>query len=101
MSDPVSVVAADFLRFEGLTLDTGGRVLLDAVGHDLGLTRSEFELLTALVRSPGRALTRDHLLDAVSGRRGEQYDRSIDLLVSRLRRKIEPDAQTPRLILAA
>lgn len=100
MSEPISVVAADFVQFEGLTLDIGGRVLLDADGRDLGLTRSEFELLAALLRSPGRALSRDHLLDAVSGRRGEPYDRSIDMLVSRLRRKIEPDAKAPRLILA-
>ena len=100
MSELISVVAAEFLRFEGLTLDIGGRALLDADGRDLGLTRSEFELLAALVRSPGRALSRERLLEAVSGRRGEPFDRSIDMLVSRLRRKIEPDAKAPRLILA-
>jgi class 3 adenylate cyclase/tetratricopeptide (TPR) repeat protein len=55
-------------------------------------------LLAAFLRAPGRALSREQLLDAVSGRRAEPFDRSIDVLVARLRRKIEPDPKAPRLI---
>ena len=100
MSEPIAAFGAEFVRFEGLTLDVGGRAVLGADGRDLALTRSEFELLMAFVRAPGRALSREHLLQAVAGRRGEPYDRSIDMLVARLRRKIEPDPKTPRLIVA-
>src|SRR5262249_34353413 len=62
------------------------------------LTPSEFGLLAALVRGAGRALSRDHLLQAVAGREAEPFDRSVDVLVGRLRRKIEPDPKNPRLI---
>jgi TolB-like protein len=64
------------------------------------LTRSEFTLLVAFVRKPGRVLSRDHLLDALGHRaEAEPYDRSIDVLVGRLRKKIEPDPKAPRFIL--
>jgi class 3 adenylate cyclase len=63
------------------------------------LRRSEFALLLAFARERGRVLTRDHLLDAVAGRVSGPFDRSIDVLVSRLRKKIEVDPKTPRLIL--
>src|SRR6516225_3096753 len=62
------------------------------------LTRAEFALLLVLARHPGRVLSRDQLLDAALGRRAEPYDRSIDVLVGRLRRKIEPDPKVPRFI---
>jgi adenylate cyclase len=86
------------LRFAGLVLDLDGRSLTDAVGKDVPLTPSEFVLLASFVRGAGRALSRDHLLQAVAGRESESFDRSIDVLVGRLRRKIEPDPKTPRLI---
>ena len=86
------------LQFEGFTLDFGARTLVDAAGQDVPLRRSEFELLRAFLAAPGRALSRDHLLDAVAGRRSEPFDRSIDVLVGRLRRKIEPEPSAPRLI---
>ncbi len=86
------------LRFEGFTLDLGARTLVDAGGQDIALRRSEFELLLAFLAAPGRALSRDHLLEAVAGRRSEPFDRSIDVLVGRLRRKIETEPGKPRLI---
>ncbi len=92
IADPTS------LQFEGLTLDLAARTLVDASGRDVALRRSEFELLLAFVAAPGRALSRDHLLEAVAGRRSEPFDRSIDVLVGRLRRKIEPEPKEPRLI---
>jgi adenylate cyclase len=62
------------------------------------LTRGELALLREFVRRPGRVLSRDQLLDAVVGRRAALFDRSIDVLVGRLRRKIEPDPKQPSLI---
>src|SRR5690242_17449461 len=86
------------LRFEGFTLDSAARTLVDAAGREVALRRSEYELLLAFIAAPGRALSRDHLLNAVAGRNSEPFDRSIDVLVGRLRRKIEPDPKQPRLI---
>src|SRR5262249_37922699 len=84
--------------FDGLTLDLPGRALLDAEAQEIPLTRSEFEMLAAFVRSPGRVLSRDYLLAAVSEREPDSFDRTVDVLVSRLRRKIEPDPKQPRII---
>ncbi|MBV9354083.1 MAG: AAA family ATPase, partial [Chloroflexi bacterium] len=60
--------------------------------------RSEYELLRAFLAAPGRALSRDHLLEAVAGRGSEPFDRSVDVLVGRLRRKVEPEPSKPRLV---
>jgi class 3 adenylate cyclase/ABC-type transport system involved in cytochrome c biogenesis ATPase subunit len=95
----VSGSAPECWHFEGgFTLDLASRTLSDASGNEVPLWRSEFALLTTLLRAPGRALSREQLLDAVSGRRAEPFDRSIDVLVGRLRRKIEPSPKAPRLI---
>jgi DNA-binding response OmpR family regulator len=85
-------------RFEGYTLDTDARTCVDARGKELTLTRAEFSLLAAFVRRPGRVLSRDELTYVVAGRGAEPDDRSVDVLISRLRRKIEPDPKTPRII---
>ena len=87
------------LCFAGLTLDLDGRSLSRAGGGDIGLTHGEFVLLREFVRHPGRLLSRDYLLDALAGKRADPFDRSIDMLVGRLRRKIEPDYKHPALIL--
>jgi DNA-binding winged helix-turn-helix (wHTH) protein len=94
--DDDSQTDAPLVRFAELTLDCVGRTLLAADGREIPLTRGEFLLLCAMVR--GRVLTRDHLLDAVAGRRAEPFDRSIDVMIGRLRRKIEPDPKAPQLI---
>jgi len=88
----------EILSFEGFTIDLAGRSLRDSEGREVPLTRSEFALLVALARSPGRVLSRDRLLDAALGRQSEPYDRSIDVLIGRLRRKIEPDPKKPRRV---
>jgi DNA-binding response OmpR family regulator len=85
-------------RFEGYTLDSDARTCVDAKGTELTLTRAEFSLLAAFVRQPGRVLSRDELTYVVAGRGAEPDDRSVDVLISRLRRKIEPDPKTPRII---
>jgi DNA-binding response OmpR family regulator/predicted ATPase len=87
------------LRFEGRTLDLDGYTFVDENGRAVALTRAEFQLLTLLARSSGRALTRDQLRNGISGRDHDPYERSIDMLVARLRRRIEPNAGRPRFIL--
>jgi DNA-binding winged helix-turn-helix (wHTH) protein/class 3 adenylate cyclase len=67
-------------------------------GETVPLTRGEFALLRFLASHPRRILSRDMLLDATAGRGFEPFDRSVDVMVGRLRRKIEPDPKAPRLI---
>lgn len=67
-------------------------------GADLGLTTAEFELLGVLVRNRGRVLTRDRIMDEIRGIDWETYDRSIDVLVSRLRQKLGDDARQSSMI---
>ncbi|PWC35230.1 response regulator [Azospirillum sp. TSO22-1] len=86
-------------HFAGWSLDVGKRRLSSPAGEDVRLTRAEFELLLAFVRNPGRVLTRDNLLDHVSRRDWAPNDRTVDVLVGRLRRKVEADPNAPRMIL--
>ncbi|MDG3441106.1 response regulator transcription factor [Nitrospirillum amazonense] len=86
-------------RFGGWTIDLARRRLIDTQGVEVRVTRGEFELLALLVRSGGRVVTRDQLIDAVSGTDRNPSDRTIDVLVSRLRRKMNDGGVQPRLIL--
>jgi adenylate cyclase len=86
------------IRFGDFTLDLDGCLLSNRDGCDIPLTRSEFALLREFIRHPGRVLSRDYLLDALGGKRPDPFDRSIDMLVGRLRKKIEPDSKQPRPI---
>jgi DNA-binding response OmpR family regulator len=88
------------VKIEDCKLDLAGYTFVDGSGREIRLTRAETALLTALVDSPRRVLSRDQLRYAVAGRGAEPYDRSVDMLVSRLRRKIEPDPKAPRFILS-
>jgi DNA-binding response OmpR family regulator/tetratricopeptide (TPR) repeat protein len=94
-----AATAREILHFEGRILDLAGRAFLDADGQEVLLTHAEFRLLATFIRRPGRILSRDRLRNAVTGRGSEPYDRSIDMLVARLRRKIEPNPKAPRFIL--
>lgn len=85
-------------RFEGFTLDFAARRLDDAQGREVALTGGEFDLLCAFVRHPGRVLSRDFLLENTRGREAGPFDRTIDVLVGRLRRKLETDPEHPALI---
>lgn len=89
---------SELFGFEGRTVDLAGRTFLDVDGREIALTRAEFKLLTIFLQRPGRVLSRDQLRDKLPGRGTESYDRSIDMLVARLRRKIEPDPKSPRLV---
>jgi DNA-binding response OmpR family regulator len=91
--------APELLTFAGYTLDADGRTCLDASGAVVQLTRGEFLLLLSLARRPGRVVSRDELTRVVAGRGAERGDRSVDVLISRLRRKIEANPKSPRIIL--
>ncbi|KYK43083.1 DNA-binding response regulator [Bradyrhizobium liaoningense] len=82
-------------RFDGLTADPQLRSVIDAQGNALELTGAEFDLLQVFLDRPGRVLSRDQLLDLTRGREGEAFDRSIDVLVSRLRRKLDTSGAPP------
>jgi DNA-binding response OmpR family regulator len=85
-------------RFAGWRLDLESYELTGPAGERVPLTLHEFQLLSALVRHPGRVLTREAILDLVCGRDWSPSDRSADVLVAKLRKKIEPDSEGPRLI---
>ena len=86
------------LRFAGWRLDLARRELRSEQDTLIPLTSGEFELLLAFAEHAQRVLTRDQLLDLAHGHGHEVYDRSIDLQVSRLRRKLEQDVKNPSLI---
>ena len=86
------------LRFNGYTLDLDGPALTTADGRPVALTPSEFALLRELVRRPGRVLSRDQLSRALAGRETGPFERGVDMLVARLRRKIETDPKHPCII---
>ena len=77
--------------FDGWRIDTTKRELLNADGIVIDLSSAEYDLLIAFVEAPQRVLTRDQLLDSARNRASSGFDRSIDVLVSRLRRKIDND----------
>jgi DNA-binding response OmpR family regulator len=84
--------------FEGWQLDVATRTLRDPSGSPIDLTTMEFALLLVLVRNAPRVMSRDQLMDAVKGAEWTPLDRGIDALISRLRRKLEPDDARPQLI---
>jgi two-component system OmpR family response regulator len=100
---PVALAAAPVpsksrLRFAGWELDTAARRLTSPQGHDVPLTTGEFDLLCALAQHAGRVLSRDFLLEQTRGREAAPFDRTIDVQVGRLRKKLEPDDETPHII---
>ena len=85
-------------RFAGWTLNLPRRSLTSPAGEDVRLTQFEFELLATLARNPGCVLSRDSLIDHVNGRDRAPNDRTIDVLIGRLRRKLEVSPKQPRII---
>jgi OmpR family response regulator RpaB len=77
------------LRFEGLTVDPVTRSV-EREGEPVELTGTEFELLLMLAREPGRVFTRDDILNHLRGHEAELYTRAVDIVISRLRKKLEP-----------
>lgn len=93
-----SVDQKRILEFAGWRLDVTHRQLFSAKNALVPLRAGEFDLLLALAERPQRVLSRDQLLDLSRGRTANVFDRSIDVQISRLRRKIEPDPKEPTLI---
>ena len=85
--------ASRTLSFGSWRLDTTARHLLDAEGTAVALSGAEFRLLRVFLDHPQRVLTRDQLLNLTQGRDAELFDRSIDLLVSRLRQRLQDGAR--------
>jgi two-component system, OmpR family, response regulator len=84
--------------FDRWILDSGRRIVTDQNGEELALGTAEFRVLQALVSRPGVVLSRDQLLDITAGRSAQSFDRSIDNLVSRVRKRIERNPQAPEII---
>jgi DNA-binding response OmpR family regulator len=90
--------AGKVLTFGDWRLNTVGRHLLDKEGTEVALSGAEYRLLRVFIDHPNRVLNRDQLLNLTQGRDAELFDRSIDLLVSRLRQRLRDDARDPAYI---
>jgi two-component system OmpR family response regulator len=90
--------SAPMLAFGDWRLDTTARHLLDAEGTMVALSGAEYRLLRVFLDNAQRVLTRDQLLNLTQGRQADAFDRSIDLLVSRLRQRLRDTAREPRYI---
>jgi two-component system, OmpR family, response regulator len=89
---------AEHFSFAGWQLNTAARSLTDATGSDAALTGGEFSLLCAFVRHPGRVLSRDFLMEQTHGREAGPFDRTVDVQVGRLRKKLEVAPDDPQII---
>ena len=90
--------ARNTLRFAGWALDMDARHLVSPQGQDVALTTGEFDLLCAFARHPGRVLSRDFLLEQTRGREAGPFDRTVDVQVGRLRKKLGDDGDDPKII---
>jgi OmpR family response regulator RpaB len=81
--------AASALYFDGLEIDTARRSV-SRLGAEIELTGTEYELLILLAREPGKVFSRDDILNQLRGHEADLYTRAVDIVVSRLRKKLEP-----------
>ncbi|MBL8569111.1 MAG: response regulator [Phreatobacter sp.] len=95
---PGQIGQRETVRFGTKTLDLTAHVLRDDAGDEHALTSSEFNLLKAFAENPRRVLSRDKLLDLAGARDPDAFDRAIDVRITRIRKKIEPDPDTPAFI---
>ena len=86
------------VRFGRCRLDLASRQLFDAEGQEIPITSMEFDLLKVFAEHPGKALSRDRILTLTKNREWDPYDRSIDIRIARLRRKVEADPENPHTI---
>ena len=94
----LSAPARDRYAFDGWTLDIARRELTSDAGSVQDLTTAEFNMLEMFIKRPSRVLSRDNIMDLLKGHDWSPFDRSIDALVVRVRKKIEAVPDTPRLI---
>jgi two-component system OmpR family response regulator len=95
---PPAAAGHERYAFENMVLDVTSRELGSGAGKLQDLTTAEFNLLEIFVKRPHRVLSRDNIMDLLKGHEWSPVDRSIDALVGRLRKKVEPDPVQPRLI---
>ena len=95
---PGTAPEGERFAFEDWVLDISRRELRSASGVVQELTTAEFNMIEMFVRRPSRVLSRDNIMDLLKGHEWSPYDRSIDSLIVRVRRKIEPDPDAPRLV---
>ncbi|MBN8945300.1 MAG: response regulator transcription factor [Rhizobiales bacterium] len=97
-ADPAAPGASQVMNFAGWRLDPARYRLSSPAGEEVKLTSQEFQLLAALVSRRGRILSREQILDIVANRDWTPYDRSIDVLVGKIRRKLSDDARDTQFI---
>jgi DNA-binding response OmpR family regulator len=97
-SAPAPASAPEGFRVAGWRVEVAARRVVDAAGREVAVTGGEFDLLVTFCRHPARVLSRDFLLDATRGREAGPFDRTIDVQVGRLRRKLEADPEHPSII---
>jgi two-component system phosphate regulon response regulator OmpR len=95
---PAKIAAGRRIKVGKCTLDLDTHQLIDPGGEDLPLTSMEFDLLRVFAERPNQVLSRDQLLTHTRNREWEPFDRSIDIRIARLRKKIEADPEKPRVI---
>lgn len=84
--------------FDGWALDLGAFKLVSPEGEDVGLTSYEFQVLSVLVTNAKRILSRDQIMDMVAEREWNPYDRSIDVLIGKIRKKLSDDPAQPKFV---
>ena len=85
-------------RFEGFELDSAARRLTGRDAQEVSLTSGEFDLLSVLVKNAGRVLSRDFLLESTRGREAGPFDRTVDVQIGRLRKKLEAEPDDPQMV---
>jgi DNA-binding response OmpR family regulator len=95
---PTGTAAVQRVAVGRCLLDVESRRLFDATGQEVQMTAMEFDLLRVFIGNPNRVLSRDQLLTLTRNREWEPFDRSIDIRIARLRRKIESDPEHPQAI---
>jgi two-component system, OmpR family, response regulator len=97
-AEPSGPESGSKVRFGHLLLDLRAHQLLTSDGTELALTTPEFNLLAAFAQHPNRVLSREQLLELAHDRADEVFDRSIDIRIARIRRKVEQDPANPQMI---
>jgi two-component system phosphate regulon response regulator OmpR len=93
-----AAAAGQKVRMGTCMLDLAAHRLYDAAGQEVALTSMEFDLLKAFAQHPNRVLSRDQLLDLAHNRESDVFDRSIDVRITRIRKKIEIDPEKPQVL---
>ena len=97
-AEPAAGAAAQRIRFGRCSLDLASHQLFDGADREIPITTMEFDLLKVFTEHPGKALSRDRILTLTRNREWDPYDRSIDIRIARLRRKVEADPENPQVI---